>query len=339
MPKWSLPSRRSSGLSIPYTKIWLIGYKGMLGSEMEDILRSHHLPFVATDKEVDIRQFDRLLKFATEEFTGILDPVIINCAGYSGIDRAEDELSLCHELNIFGTANISRLAHRLGASLFHISSDLVFGKTPTNDTGLPHPWSENMETNPCNAFGSSKAKGEEEIRSLLPAHFILRVSQLYGCHGPNLVNQLYQDLQLSHTVEASTDHEHNLTWTRDVAQLIATIIRRPYSERPPFGTYHVCTNDTTTPFMIASEIHRQLQAKGIRSTMPVATTETTSPSKKTAYKPKSLILSTRKIERLTDCIMPSWIDSLTTYLKTLPDLLPSSAELRQNDPFRIARPR
>ena len=117
--------------------IWLIGNKGMLGSEVSRQLEEAKLPFVGTDKEIDITNPDALENFANNILTESYFPSdlphserritwIINCSAYTNVEKAEQDVDLAEKLNAQGPLNIARLARKIGAKLIHISTDYVF---------------------------------------------------------------------------------------------------------------------------------------------------------------------------------------------------------------------
>jgi len=101
--------------------IWLIGNRGMLGTEVEALLRKHGMPYIASDKEVDITDKRQLQHFVAESSLSW----IINCSAYTAVDKAEDEPELAFRINADGPRNIAGIAKTRGAKLIHISTDYV----------------------------------------------------------------------------------------------------------------------------------------------------------------------------------------------------------------------
>ncbi len=107
---------------------------------------------------------------------------IINCAGYTQVDRAESEPDVAQRVNAVGPANLARAAREAGARLLHISTDYVF------DGRATRPYREDDPVGPLNVYGRSKLAGEEAVREILPqAHLIVRTQWLFGVGGPNFV--------------------------------------------------------------------------------------------------------------------------------------------------------
>ena len=109
--------------------IWIIGCKGMLGTELSELLEKTNTPFKGTDLEVDITDLSALKSFMEKENINF----IINCAAYTAVDKAEDDETACRLINTAGASNIAITANARGAKLIHISTDYVFegnGITP-----------------------------------------------------------------------------------------------------------------------------------------------------------------------------------------------------------------
>ncbi len=105
--------------------MWLVGNRGMLGTEVEALLRKRDIPYIASDKEVDITDQSRLWRFIARH------PLswIINCSAYTAVDRAEDEPEAAFRINADGPRYLAEIAQRKGAKLVHISTDYVFDGT------------------------------------------------------------------------------------------------------------------------------------------------------------------------------------------------------------------
>ena len=116
--------------------VWLIGCKGMLGSEIARQLNNNNIDFVGTDIDVDITQLEKLESFANQ-YKNI--DWIINCSAYTAVDKAEDDKDFADLLNNIGPKNIATVAKNINAKMIHISTDYVFDGTGTN------PYTEDMD--------------------------------------------------------------------------------------------------------------------------------------------------------------------------------------------------
>jgi dTDP-4-dehydrorhamnose reductase len=146
--------------------IWLIGDKGMLGTELSRLFERQGIPFAGTDRGVDITDPPAITAFTqaqTEPFSWI-----VNCAAYTAVDQAEDEAETCRRLNVDGAGNIASRAKAIGAKLIHISTDYVFdGKGIIDERGtkggkppLPRPYREDDPVSPIGVYSMSKYDGE-----------------------------------------------------------------------------------------------------------------------------------------------------------------------------------
>ena len=110
--------------------------------------------------------------------------VIVNCAAYTAVDRAEDDMVLCAKLNIDAVANLASAARDFGAKVLHISTDYVFD-------GFEHrPYEESDEPNPRSTYGTTKLQGERELLKYAPDSIIVRTAWLYAPFGKNFVKTM-----------------------------------------------------------------------------------------------------------------------------------------------------
>ena len=137
--------------------IWLVGYKGMLGSEIYQALSALNMEYFATDIELDITDYKSL-----EQYTNSLDiRWIINCAAYTAVDLAEKEEERAKELNVTGVKNLALIAVRKRSKLIHFSTDYVF------DGNSSIPYKESDKPNPQTAYGRTKLMGEQILRKTI----------------------------------------------------------------------------------------------------------------------------------------------------------------------------
>ena len=141
--------------------VWLIGYKGMLGSEIAKQLTENKIDWIGSDKDVDITNPAELSKFAHNHGTAagrtgisvargtVPEKItwVINCAAYTAVDKAEEDSELAEKLNAEGPKNIARITRELGAKLIHISTDYVFDGTGN------FPYTEDMLKCPDSVYG------------------------------------------------------------------------------------------------------------------------------------------------------------------------------------------
>ena len=286
--------------------IWVIGYRGMLGSEICRQLTENNIQFVRSDVDVDITDFKALLEFARVWSV----KWIINCAAYTAVDKAESDVELAHKLNVEGPANIAKVAKKYGAKLIHISTDYVFDGT--GDT----PRTEDMPVAPIGVYGVTKAKGEEAVRNNTDKYYILRTAWLYGWAGKNFVYTMIRAMNTHDAVKVVNDQKGTPTFAGDLAKVILQIID---DKTVPYGTYHVTDLGEITWWDFTNEIKKQgieagwISEKGKNCVVnPCTTDEYPTPAKRPAYS----VLSKDKIQKTLGIKLPDWKESLSKFLNS-----------------------
>ncbi len=291
--------------------IWLVGNKGMLGTELARLFESLAIPFVGTDRELSILDMAALRAFAHGK--GI--SWIINCAAYTAVDKAEDEVELCTALNVQGPENLARLAREIGARLLHISTDYVFSGTPILDQGVPRPYREDDPTGPTGVYGKTKREGEERVLSLSQDNIILRTAWLYGQHGNNFVFTMLRLMKERERIGVVADQRGSPTWAYDLSQAILSLINLN-TVKPLSGIYHYTNEGETTWYDFAREIFRLGREQGLLARDCEISPLTTDQYPTKARRPAYSVLSKEKIKSLGVAI-PHWQDSLARFMSQL----------------------
>jgi len=290
--------------------IWLIGCNGMLGTELSRLLEKSGLPFIGTDREVDITDMAALTETAAK--LAEKQPVkrIINCAAYTAVDKAEDDVEVCRGLNEQGAANIAAIANSSEARLVHISTDYVF------DGKGDRPYREDGATAPTGVYGLTKRDGETAVLENNPRSYIIRTAWLYGRHGNNFVHTMLRLMNERDEVKVVNDQRGSPTWTFDLASVILTLIKTADSGKEiPFGVYHFTNEGNITWFDFAKEIYKQGRVVG-RITKDCAVNPCTSaeyPAK--VKRPAYSVLDKSKIKTALGINIPAWDESLKEFLK------------------------
>lgn len=288
--------------------IWLIGSKGMLGSEIAFQMKKKDIPFIGTNSEKDITDREVLFAFA-EAYPGI--EWIINCAAYTEVDRQEDDVDKADLLNAIGPANIADVAKKTGAKLIHISTDYVFdGKGSV-------PYTEDMKICPESVYGKTKAHGEIYVRNILPdASFIIRTSWLYGFDGENFVYNMIRQFNKKESVQVVNDQKGTPTFAGNLAEVVLTLIKKentePESVKP--GIYHYSNAGETTWFNFACAIYEEAKRTGrIRNNCRITPCSSHDFIHK-ARRPAYSVLNKDKITQILGLNTPDWQVSLTKFM-------------------------
>ncbi len=287
--------------------IWLVGNKGMLGTELSRVIESRGSECVGTDREVDVTNEETVRSFARElDRKGGLD-WIVNCAAYTAVDKAEDDRELCERLNVRAPGILALIANEVGASFLHISTDYVF-----NGDG-DRPYREDDDTDPTGYYGLTKRDGERIALAANPRTLIIRTAWLYGQYGNNFVKTMIRLMGEKDAIKVVNDQRGSPTWAFDLAETIATVIDA--DPAVPYGIYHFSNNGDITWFDFAREIYRLGREKGIiqRACDVIPCTSAEYPSK--VRRPPYSVLDKRKIESALGVSIPSWQESLSKYLE------------------------
>jgi dTDP-4-dehydrorhamnose reductase len=287
--------------------IWLVGNRGMLGTEVESILKDGGAPYIATDREVDITHPDAPMEFVNARGPERLE-WIINCAAYTAVDLAEDEPEKAFAVNAAGPLHLARATQASGAALLHISTDYVFNGEKVGE------YTEEDPPNPLNTYGKSKLQGEQAVRSSLDRHLIIRTAWLYGTKGKNFVDTMLRLFRERREVRVVRDQTGNPTYARDLARVIVTLVSQ---SRPLYGTYHFTNDGRVSWFEFAVEIYREALARGIvdkgTELVPIAASEF--PTR--ARRPRNSCLSKEKIQRELLVTTRGWRKALGDYLREM----------------------
>lgn len=284
--------------------IWLVGAAGMLGRQLAGEFAARGLAFVASDREVDIRDRGALAGFAGKRRLGW----IVNCAAYTAVDRAEEEPEAAFAVNADGVENLARLAAGLGAALVHFSTDYVFAGDRAE------AYREEDEPCPLSAYGRSKLEGERRLAACLERHFLLRVSWLYGVHGANFVAAMMRRFAEGREARVVCDQFGSPTYAgllaANVAGLVAAQDRR-------YGTYHYCDEGVISWFDFAAAVQEEGLAAGLLARPAAIAAIPTAEYPARAQRPQRAALDTTRARRELGLRVRPWRENLRGYFAEL----------------------
>jgi dTDP-4-dehydrorhamnose reductase len=286
--------------------LWLIGNKGMLGAELSLLLEQNNIPFIGTDREVDITDPAALMDFASPH------PInrIINCAAYTAVDKAEEDETACRLLNVTGAANIAAAAKTKGAALVHISTDYVFDGTGNK------PYTEEDATCPTGVYGSTKRDGEIAVIGNNPNSYIIRTAWLYGKHGNNFVHTMLRLMNEREEIKVVNDQYGSPTWAFDLSETVVTLIQQIESGKNiPFGIYHYTNEGTCTWFEFAGAVYAEGKSLNLLTKQCVVKPCTGNEYPAKVKRPAYSVLDKSKIKKTLGLEIPHWETSLKKHLK------------------------
>lgn len=275
-------------------KILITGANGMLAKAVREKFKNEEL--ILTDvAELDITNLKKV-----EEFVGGCKPnVIINCAAYTAVDKAEEDLDLARKINADGPKNLAIAAKKVNSTLVHISTDYVFG----GNLSLEEIYKENDEKAPETVYGITKLEGENAIIANTEKYYIFRTAWLYG-DGNNFVRTMLKLGKEKESLNVVADQHGSPTYAVDLADIIAQALEKNI----PYGIYHATNLGFTTWYDFTKEIFKVANISC--NVVPVTSEEFVRPAKR----PKNSMMAK---EKLLDAgvEIPSWEDALERYLK------------------------
>lgn len=285
--------------------IWLIGCKGMLGTEVARQLKNSNIDYIGTDIDVDITKLEVLEDFANK------NPKIdwiINCSAYTAVDKAEDDKDFANLLNNIGPKNISSVAKKINAKMIHISTDYVFDGTGNI------PYTEDMDVKPIGVYGQTKADGEKSVIDSGCEYYIFRTAWLYGYDGKNFVYTMLKLMESKQELSVVSDQKGTPTFAGDLANCVIKTITS--KNQIPCGIYHCTDLGEITWYDFACEIYKQGKATGKLSNEckinPCSTDEFPTKAKRPAYS----VLSKEKIQQALGITLPMWNESLNVFMNS-----------------------
>lgn len=280
------------------SKTIVFGAAGQLGTCIKQVAEARKLDYLVypAEEEADILNLQGLKDLFEKEKPSY----VINCAAYTAVDKAEDEVDLCRRINRDGAANLARLCNERNVVLVHVSTDFVF---EGNRTSL---LKEDDEANPIGVYGLTKLEGEREIRKQCPAHFIIRTSWLYSEHGNNFVKTMLKLGREKDQLNIIADQIGTPTYAVDLAGAVLDIIA---SASEGYGTYHYSNEGVTSWYDFAKGIFDISDTKVKVNPIPTSAYPTK------ARRPAFSVMDKTKIKQVFGIEIPYWRDSLQICLR------------------------
>ena len=281
-------------------KLLITGAYGQLGNEMRVALEHYpHLESIFTDVDT----LDITDKHAVDAFVALHKPnVLINCAAYTAVDKAEDDLALCYKINCDAVRNLGEVAQAHSMMVIHVSTDYVFD-------GTGHiPYTEDMAVSPTNVYGKSKLAGERELRKACPGAIIIRTSWLYSGFGNNFVKTMLKLGNERSQLKVIFDQIGTPTYAAYLADSMLQIID---SEKFVPGIYHFSNEGVCSWYdftkMIFKLAHVECEVLPIESKDYAVRTP----------RPHYSVLNKSKLKSTYNQTIPYWMDGLERCLHVL----------------------
>lgn len=284
-------------------KIVVTGSLGQLGYELMRQTEGSAHTYVFTDvreseKTVSLDITDR---DAVEAFIGDDVDVIINCAAYTDVNRAESDEAMAQKINSDAPGNLARAALRADALLIHISTDYVF------DGKGYLPYSEDSQTGPLSAYGRTKLSGEKAVAESGCRYMIFRTAWLYSLTGKNFFLTMADLTASKPMLKVVYDQVGTPTNAADLAFLLSHIIEENKLDRT--GLYHYTNEGVCSWYDFTKEINDLLGHTC--NVMPCRTDEFPTP----AARPHYSVLDKKKVRETFGLEIPHWKESLRLAVK------------------------
>lgn len=283
--------------------ILVTGANGQLGNEMRIVSRGSKDNYIFTDvAELDITNLEAILKIVKEEEV----KVIINCAAYTNVDKAEEDVEFCELLNATAPQNLAIAMKEVDGLLVHVSTDYVFGGDPYNT-----PCTEDKNGTPTGVYGQCKLHGEQNIQMVGCQHLIIRTAWLYSEFGKNFVKTMMNLTSTKPQLKVVFDQTGTPTYAYDLAAAIYDIVEnRKYEGKD--GIYHY-SNEGVCSWFDFTKMIAEYVGNTTCDIQPCHSNEFPSPVKRPSYS----VLDKTKIKETFGIKVPYWTDSLKVCINNL----------------------
>lgn len=286
------------------SKVLVTGANGQLGREIKKIRNSFRQIYTFTDiEELDVSDKEVLESYLAANPADY----IINCAAYTDVDGAEEEVDRAMQLNRDVLINFkSCLEKHSQTRFFHISTDYVFNGE------LTRPLREDDRTDPLGMYGITKLEGEKVLMGH-PRVMIVRTSWLFSVFGKNFVKSMINRMDLRSDLRVVYDQIGTPTFAEDLARAIMKIISDVDSGQSTFvpGLFHYSNEGVCSWYDLAVEVCRLINCKG--NVIPIETHEYPTPAKRPVYS----VLNKSRIKEVYGVEVPYWRESLEKCIKNL----------------------
>ena len=277
-------------------KVLITGSNGMLGHDLEKVLKDKHELILTTSKTLDITDKDNTIDFIVKN----KPDVVINSAAYTDVDGCETNQDLAYAVNGEGVRNLALACKEVDCPLVHVSTDYVFDGTARE------PIAEDGEIGPISVYGKSKLKGEEAIQEILDKFFIIRTAWLYGINGKNFPKTMLELAKDHSEITVVYDEVGTPTYTPDLAYGISKIIETDY-----YGIYHL-TNSGQCSWCEFARYIFEIADKDVK-VIPVTASEFSRPAPRPSY---SVLKNKKWIENGFDPLR-SYKDAIKEYIELI----------------------
>jgi dTDP-4-dehydrorhamnose reductase len=279
-------------------RVLVTGARGMLGRAVTDEYSSRGWEVVPLGHgELDITDLPAVRCCLREQRPA----VVVNCAAYTQVDRAESEEDKAVAVNALGVRNLALACKENDVTILHISTDYVFPGDKDK------PWHIYDGRSPINAYGRSKYMGERFLETVAPKYYLVRTSWLFGPGGVNFIDTILRLAREQEELRVVDDQFGCPTYTRDLARALADLVASG-----TYGVYHITNQEATAWYELARTVLKEARIN--LRLKPVKSTEFPRPAKR----PANSILGSFPLRETIGYLLPPWENALHRYIAELP---------------------
>ena len=276
--------------------VLVVGHKGLLGRALCGVLGSNCETIPERAGRFDLTDPDAVMQAVSQAASSL----VINCAGYTAVDRAESEPEKAFAVNAHGAGFLAKACKSRGKHLVHISTDYVF------DGRKGSPYREDDPVSPLSVYAQSKLSGEIEVAKALPGALIVRSAWLFGHSAPGFVGAVLQKARSEGEVRVVQDQVGSPTYALDLAGALVDLAHRRVQ-----GVLHVVNSGQASRYEYARNAVK-LAGLDPEVVRPGLTEDFPSPAARPAYS----VLDTRRFSRLAGGPLPGWLDGLRRFFSS-----------------------
>lgn len=280
-------------------KVIVLGNNGQVAASVRDLTSDKDFHFIGSD-QIDFQNLDSL----DEQFRLLKADWIVNCMGYTAVDKAEFEPEKARALNAFAPEKLAQHCRRENIPLIHLSCSLVF------DGEQGRAYLETDKIQPINVYGQSKMEGDDHIVAVQPNAYILRTSWLYSEYGFNFLKTMSQKLRGDRTIRAVWDQVGSPTYARTLAEEIVFLTEQG-SVPNGVSTFNYANLGVASWYDVAQEIRSFNENDVIIE--PIVSSD----YKYSAKRPANNVLNPAKYMAYFNRQVPSWRDAMSDCLRRL----------------------
>ena len=275
--------------------ILITGAKGQLGYDFQRLFDEIDEKYIATDRDdLDITNIEKVREFVKDKNITL----IINCAAYNNVDKAEEEPEICKKLNTYAPRDLAIVAKEIGADYITYSTDFVF------DGKKKVPYTEENIPNPLSVYGKSKYDGEKEVFKVKLDSFVVRTSWLFGIANNNFNKQVINWSKSKDELSIVDDQISSPTYSKDLAYYSWELIKTK-----KYGLYHLSNGGEASKYNQGKYVLDKIDWQG---KLNRAKTKDFNLKARRAEYTK---LDSSKLEKVIDKKIPSWENGIDRFLE------------------------